>query len=157
LGSVAGATLARAVGRAIGTARALVFGIAATAPFGLLIPLTTRGAGLAFFVAGQFIVYFGILIYNVTIAAFRQTYCPPQLLGRVVASMRFVLLGTLPLGALTGGGLADALGLRPAAWALLAGNVLSGAILVFSPLRGMRDLPAHSAGLPAASPAAAHT
>jgi MFS family permease len=157
LGSVAGATLARPLGHRFGTARALTVGILATAPFGLLIPLTTRGAGLAFFIAGQFIVYFGILVYNVTISAFRQAYCPPQLLGRVVASMRFVLLGTLPLGALTGGALADGLGLRPAVWALLAGNLLSGALLLLSPLRRMRDLPSRPAGLPAAAPAPAHT
>lgn len=157
VGSVIGAVLAQAVGRRFGTARALVFGLATCAPFALLIPLTTRGAGLGFFIVGQFVLFVGILIYNVTISAFRQSYCPPQLLGRVVASMRFVLFGTMPLGALTGGALADALGLRGAAWVLLAGNLLGAAILLASPLRTMRDLPAGAAGLRSSERSAAHT
>jgi MFS family permease len=157
IGSVVGAFAARTVGRLLGTARALMLGIAVCTPFALLIPLTTRGAGVLFFVVGQFVLLVGILIYNVTISAFRQAYCPPQLLGRVVASMRFVLFGTMPLGALTGGALADALGLRPAAWVLLSGNLLAGLVLVASPLRTMRDLPSRPAGLSSAAPSAAHT
>jgi MFS family permease len=157
VGSVVGAALARPVGRRLGTARTLVFGLALTAPFGLLIPLTTRGAGLVFFVAGQFLMFVGILVYNITMSAFRQSYCPPQLLGRVVASMRFVVFGTMPVGALTGGVLADALGPRAAVWVLVAGNLLSGAVLVASPLRSMRDLPQRPAGLLSPEPSAAHT
>jgi MFS family permease len=157
VGSVVGAALAQAVGRRFGTARALVFGLVTCAPFALLIPLTTRGAGLVFFLVGQIVLFVGILIYNVTISAFRQAYCPPHLLGRVVASMRFVLFGTMPLGALTAGALADALGLRAAAWVLLSGNLIGSAILLASPLRSMRDLPAGAAGLPSPTPTAAHT
>jgi len=141
LGAVAGAAVARPLGRRFGTSRTLWLSIAATAPFALLIPLTTTGAGLAFFVVGNVIVLAGILVYNVTISAFRQAYCPPSLLGRVVASMRFVLFGTMPLGALLGGTLASLAGVRPAVWILLAGSVLPAFVLTFSPLRGLRDLP----------------
>lgn len=142
VGAVLGAALARPVGRWIGTSRAVWLVSLLTTPFGLLIPLTSRGAGLLFFVVGTVVLFIGILIYNVTISAFRQAYCPPNLLGRVVASMRFVLFGTVPLGALVGGALASWLGIRAAVWVLLAGNVLSGLVLAASPLRTMRDLPA---------------
>jgi MFS family permease len=141
LGAVAGAAIARAVGRRFGTSRAAWLGIAVTSPFGLLIPLTTRGAGLILFVAGSLVQFVGVLIYNVTIGSFRQAYCPPRILGRVVASMRFVLFGTAPLGALAGGILAGLLGVRPAMWVLVAGTVLPAFILAASPLRRMRDLP----------------
>jgi hypothetical protein len=141
LGSVLGAALARPVGRWIGTSRAMWLVTLCTAPFGLLIPLTGRGAGLAYFVVGNVIVFAGVLIYNVTISAFRQGYCPPAILGRVVASMRFVLFGTVPLGALAGGALASAFGSRTALWVLLAGNILPGIVLAASPLRHLRDLP----------------
>ena len=88
-------------------------------------------------------VFVGILVYNVTIGAFRQAYCPPNLLGRVVATMRFVLFGTMPLGALLGGALASVLGPRNAVWLLLIGNVAArSSSCYFSPLRTMRDLPA---------------
>jgi hypothetical protein len=83
----------------------------------------------------------GILIYNVTVVAFRQAYCPPEMLGRVVASMRFVLFGMVPLGALMGGVLATAIGPRPAVLVMMIGNLLPGVLLYASPLRTMRDLP----------------
>jgi hypothetical protein len=115
--------------------------MAVTSPFALLIPLTSRGAGLTFFIAGQVVLAIGVLMYNITIGGFRQRYCPPRILGRVVASMRFVLYGTTPLGSLIGGALATVLDIRTAMWVLVAGNLLPIAVLYLSPLRTMRDLP----------------
>jgi predicted MFS family arabinose efflux permease len=143
VGAVLGAAVARPVARRIGTSRAIWVGIGASSPFALLIPLTSRGFGLVFFVAGNVVMLAGVLVYNVTISAFRQAYCPPQLLGRVVATMRFVLFGTMPLGALLGGALATVVGLRAAVWLLLIGNLIPIFVLYFSPLRRMRDLPDH--------------
>lgn len=140
LGALLGAVIARPLGRRIGTARAILLS-ALTTPFGLLVAFTQRGAGLILFVVGHIIVLTGILVYNVTITAFRQTYCPPEMLGRVVATMRFVLFGTVPLGALTAGALAGAIGPRGAVFALLAADMLSSVLLYASPLRTMRDLP----------------
>ena len=141
LGSVVGALVARPVSRRYGTARAMWMSSVLTTPFGLLIPLTERGARLALYVLPGWLILIGILIYNVNVTAFRQAYCPPAILGRVVASMRFVLFGAVPLGALAGGALATAIGPRSAILVLLAGNLLSSVVLVLSPLRHMRDLP----------------
>ena len=140
LGSVVGAVLAGPVGRRFGTSRAVWLVTLLSTPFGLLIPLTTRGAGLTFFVVGNVVMFAGVLVYNVTIGGFRQAYCPPAILGRVVASMRFVLFGTIPLGALLAGGLAGSIGIRPALWILLGANLVTGLILA-GPLWRRRDLP----------------
>lgn len=146
VGSIVGASAARSIGRAVGTSRALWGSIVLSAPFGLLIPLTTNGAGVIWFVAGSFLVFAGILVYNVTIGAFRQAYCPPTILGRVVATMRFVLFGSMPLGALVGGILAETMGPRNALWVLLGCNVvLPAVVLLSSPLVATRDLPARPA------------
>ncbi|HZC71045.1 MAG TPA: MFS transporter [Jatrophihabitans sp.] len=157
LGSVAGALVARPLGRRIGTARAMWLSSAVTTPVSILVAFTSRGAGLVFFVVGNVALFFGILIYNVTITAFRQAYCPPEMLGRVVASMRFVLFGTIPVGALLAGALASAVGARQAVLVMMVGGMLSSVLLCASPLRTMRDLPARSAGRASATPAAAHT
>jgi MFS family permease len=143
LGSVVGALVARPVSRRIGTARAMWLSSAVTSPLGLLIAATTNGPGLIFFVVGNVALLVGILIYNVTITAFRQAYCPPEMLGRVVATMRFLLFGTIPLGALAAGGLASTVGVRTAVLVVLAGNLISSVLLYASPLRTMRDLPDH--------------
>jgi MFS family permease len=154
LGAVAGAAMARSVARRIGTSRAIWVGTGVTAPFALLIPLTTKGFGVTWFVVGNVVVFMGVLVYNVTIGAFRQAYVPARLLGRVVASMRFVLFGTMPLGALLGGALASALGTRTAIWLLVIGEVAPAFILFVSPLRTMRDLPTEPRAVPEPVPAA---
>jgi MFS family permease len=154
LGSLLGTLVARRLAGRYGTARALWVSSAVSTPFGLLIALTHRGAGLLWFIVGSWVCLAGILVYNVTISAFRQRYCPPDLLGRVVASMRFVLFGTIPLGALAAGALVTALGSRSAAFVLLAGNILSSVVLAASPLRHLRDLPAAPEAPPPLAPTA---
>jgi hypothetical protein len=66
---------------------------------------------------------------------------PAALLGRVVATMRFLLFGTIPLGGLLGGALAGWVGVRGAMWVLMAGTLVMPLLLVLSPLRRLRDLP----------------
>jgi MFS family permease len=152
LGTIVGAMLARRVARAVGTARALWLSVALTAPAALLVPLTEDGARLACFVVGIFVVSAGVLVYNVTIVAWRQAYVPPDLIGRVVATMRFLLFGTIPLGGLLGGALAGWIGVREAMWVLVVGNLAMPALLVASPLRRLRDMPAAPVpGAPAAA------
>jgi MFS family permease len=149
VGGIVGAVLARRVARAVGTARALWLPMALTAPAALLVPLTEDGVRLACFVVGIFVLEAGVLIYNVTIVAWRQAYVPPALLGRVVATMRFLLFGTIPLGGLLGGALAGWIGVREAMWVLVVGNLVMPLLLIASPLRRLRDMPAAPAPVPA--------
>lgn len=116
-----------------------------TAPFGLLIPLTDSGGGLAFYVTGFFAISFGVVVYNVAQVSFRQALCPPRLLGRMNATMRFLVWGTMPLGALLGGALGTWIGLRPTLWVSQIGEVLAAGWVIASPLRGLRDLPVYDA------------
>jgi predicted MFS family arabinose efflux permease len=140
-GGVAGAFAARRVAHRIGTARAtLLFelGLPMLAP---LIPLTVGGAGLLLFVTGGFSVSAGVVAGNIIKASFQQRYCPPDLLGRLTASTAFLSYGTIPIGALLGGTLGTALGLRTAMAITTAGVPLAALILLFSPIRRSRDLP----------------
>jgi predicted MFS family arabinose efflux permease len=89
----------------------------------------------------MFIDGFGVVVYNVNQVSFRQRLCPDRLLGRMNATMRFVVWGVLPLGALIGGLLGSAAGLRPTLWIGAAGQVLAVLWLVFSPIRTMHDFP----------------
>lgn len=140
-GGVAGAFAARRAADRVGTARATLLFELGLAVCALLIPLTVGGAGVLFFVAGGFCVSAGVVAGNVLKASFQQRYCPAELLGRLTASSSFLTYGALPLGALLGGALGTALGLRPAMWITTAGIPLAGLILFFSPIRRSRDLP----------------
>ena len=53
-----------------------------------------------------------IVLWNVITVSLRQRITPDRLLGRMNASYRLVGWGTMPLGALLGGVLAETLGLR---------------------------------------------
>ncbi|MFG1811507.1 MFS transporter [Streptomyces sp. NPDC049040] len=141
-GGVAGAFAARRVATRIGTARAtLLFELGLAVP-AVLMPMTVGGAGVLLFVAGGFCVSAGVVAGNIIKASFQQRYCPPEVLGRLTASTAFLSYGAIPLGALLGGALGSTLGLRTAMAVTTAGVPLAALVLVFSPIRRVRDLPA---------------
>ena len=89
----------------------------------------------------MFVLLFGMLVYNVNQVSYRQALVPLRLQGRLYASMRTIVWGTLPLGALFGGFLGDAVGLREA----ILVNVIGGAVaflwVLLSPVRIVREMP----------------
>nr|WP_185035878.1 MFS transporter [Streptomyces candidus] len=141
VGGLAGALCAGRLARRFGHARIIWLASLVSAPFALLWPLAGKGAAAALFAVASAAVFFGAVVYNVAQVSFRQTLCPPRLLGRMNATLRFLMWGSLPLGALVGGGVADALGARAALWVCAVGFLLVPLPLLLSPLRSMRDLP----------------
>ena len=140
VGGVLGAFAAGPIARRVGGARATIIGIGVSVG-ALLIPLTTPGAGLLYFGFGLFLVSFSATVYNVNQVSFRQRLCPDRLLGRMNATMRFVVWGVLPIGALIGGFLGAAFGLRTTLWVGALGQALAGVWLLASPMRSLRDFP----------------
>ncbi|WP_436495814.1 MFS transporter [Actinokineospora sp. HUAS TT18] len=141
IGSIIGAVLATKVNAAIGTARAIWLVPLASTPFGFLIPLATPGWPMALLIVGFLMVNFAAVIYNIAQVSFRQAICPDHLLGRMNASVRFIVWGTLPLGALLGGTLASTIGVRETLWVAVSGWLASSLWVVLSPLRALRDTP----------------
>ena len=68
-------------------------------------------------------------LYSVNALTLRQLATPPRLLGRVNATLHTFERGAIPFGALAGGMLGDAIGLRPTLLVAAVGIAL-GAILV---------------------------
>ncbi|GAA0472211.1 MFS transporter [Streptomyces sp. NPDC046215] len=141
LGGVLGAVLSPLLARTFGTARAVLLCAFCGGPFGLLIPLTTDGAGLVAFLVGDFCLTASIVAGNVIIVSFRQAYCPPGMLGRISSSIRFLMYGAVPVGSLLGGALATVLSDRGALWILYTGNALCALLLLHGPVRSRRELP----------------
>lgn len=140
VGGLLAAFVAAPMARRLGGSRATVVGIFIT-DGGVLEPLTTRGVGLAFFAGGFFTVSFGAVLYNINQVSFRQRLCPDRLLGRMNATMRFVVWGVLPVGGLMGGAIGTAMGLRATLGLAVVGQVLAGGWLLASPMRRLRDFP----------------
>jgi predicted MFS family arabinose efflux permease len=135
-----GAVTVRRLTERLGTARVLLSALAAL-PFGLLIPLTRPGRGLVFYVAGTLIAATGVATASIIMASFRQAYSPQRLRGRVTATMSILMAGTSPLGALIGGALATAIGVRPTLWIMFGIVAISGTVLLTHAIRQNRDLP----------------
>jgi predicted MFS family arabinose efflux permease len=83
-------------------------------------------------------------VYNIHEISLRQAITPAHLLGRVNAAIHLMFRGVLGLGALAGGALAQAIGVRNTLWIASVGLLLSALWLVFSPIRRVRDLSAVS-------------
>ncbi|PJN21884.1 MFS transporter [Kitasatospora sp. CB02891] len=141
IGGVLGAMIAKPIGDRFGTARGMLICQLGAAPFALLMPLTTPGVGLVFFAIGSMAPMVGVVASNAFLNSFRQRYCPPNILGRVVATTMFLNYSTVPLGALLGGFLGSVIGTRPTMWIMTILLVLFGLILLAGPLRRVRDFP----------------
>jgi MFS family permease len=139
-GGVLGAAAAAPLAARLGTARATLLAVLVGSPAGLVVPLTDDGTRLALFVGGGFVLLGAASVYNVIVVSYRQAATPAPLLGRVTASMRVVLLGTIPLGSVLAAGLASAIGTRGALWVAVLLDLLPAVLLLASPLRTLRDL-----------------
>jgi predicted MFS family arabinose efflux permease len=139
LGGVAGGVVSGRLARRIGSARLIWFSILVLGFPQLLVPLAEPGWRVAAFPVGFAASWFAAVVYNVAQVSYRQAICPPHLLGRMNAAMRWVVWGTIPLGGLLGGGLGAVLGVRPAMWIGFVGSWAAGWWVFFSPLRRMRD------------------
>jgi predicted MFS family arabinose efflux permease len=145
IGGLLGAVTARRLARRLGTARTLWLSALGTGLFGLLIPLTATGPRAACYAIGSAVVAAGIIVFNTIASSFRQTYCPPSMLGRITASMSFLVFGSIPLGALLAGAIGDTLTVRAALWVTLTIYALSGTLLLTPALCQERDLPSQVA------------
>ncbi|MFD9794591.1 MFS transporter [Streptomyces sp. NPDC059070] len=149
VGGLLGALCSGRLAARWGQARLILWSVLLSGPFAVLWPLSGHGTlGAVLFAAGSAGISFGAVVYNIAQVSFRQGLCPPHLLGRMNATLRFLMWGTLPLGALLGGTLAETFGPRTALACCAAGFLAVPLPLLLSPLRRMRDLPApeHAAG-----------
>jgi MFS family permease len=105
-----------------------------------MLGLPVAGGMVSLFGLGNFGMYFSAVVYNIAQTSYRQAICPPALLGRMNASVRWIAWGTIPLGALAGGSLATWIGVRETLWIAGAGVWAAGLLVFCSPLRGRRDV-----------------
>ncbi len=141
LGALLGAFVVKPLVRRLGQGPAIWASVAFTSPFALAIPAARPGWSLWVAAALFSLCSIGVVVYNVTQVSFRQGLTPERLLGRMNATMRFLVWGPMPLGGLLGGALGEWVGARNTLWIGFAGASLAFLWVYFSPLRRMRELP----------------
>ncbi|MEF9882872.1 MFS transporter [Streptomyces sp. P9-A4] len=143
VGGLLGAVWSGAVVRRIGIGGSLVAGfLGFTLPL-LLIPLAGGPRTLVVFVLflAEFLSCVGVMIVDVAVGSFLMALIPDAVRARVMGAFRTLNHGFRPLGALVGGLLGTAIGLRPTLWIATVGAVFAVLWLLPSPLPWMRELP----------------
>jgi hypothetical protein len=136
-----GAAFAPTFARKLGLGRVLVMSAFAGGLALLALPLALRFVPVVVLLVSQFVLNVTTPIYNVNQVSLRQTIVPDALQGRMNATMRTIVWGTLPLGSLIGGALGSAVGIVPALIIGGATATLSAIWIVASPVRRLQAVP----------------
>ncbi|MFI6319057.1 MFS transporter [Nonomuraea sp. NPDC050556] len=107
----------------------------------LALPMYQADWRFAVAVALQALGWVVFMTFKINSVAIRQQMCPKPLLGRMTASVRFVVWGVMPVGALLGGVLGQQAGVREAMWVGVVGELLAVLPLLLSPVRSLRASP----------------
>jgi MFS family permease len=140
VGFIVGVLASSSVTKRLGFGRAIA--VSSLAGFGLLIVLLA-GGGYSVLVIGvaYFVSQVGNPIYNINMVSLRQIITPNRLQGRMNATMRTIVWGTIPVGSFLGGVLCSSLGLVPT---LVIGSVVSGCAglwVILGPISKLQNQP----------------
>jgi len=144
VGGLAGAAATPKLTKLVGEGPLVVLSAVISGVVQLLVPLAwfiPHELAIVPLGISWFMTSFVALTYNITQVSARQRICPEHLLGRMNASIRFMVWGCMPIGALISGVLGSTIGLLPTIWFGSIMAVFSAGFVVFSPLRKMRQMP----------------
>ena len=139
IAAMAGAAMTPRLSRRWGSARVVWLALAVTGPVTLVGPAAQPGWRTGLAVVAGMAGELGQIVYAITNLSLRQVLCPGHLLSRVNATMRFVILGLAPLGALVGGAMAEAVGIRATLFAAQA-LIVAAPLPVYLALRRTREM-----------------
>jgi MFS family permease len=143
IGGFIGATLSNKLTKVMGEGPLIIYSAIAFQVAGLMWPISWLFWPQPVLLVGTAALGVSVVVYNVATVSFRQRLCPPRLLGRMNASARFLVWGTMPVGSFLGGILGTAVGVVPTLW---IGTIVGFASLLpvmISPLWRMQTLPEH--------------
>jgi MFS family permease len=143
IGFLVGALTASRIAKVLGLGPTLAISIVSSGIGLLLIPFVVhRGPTIPLLTALWMLSSVGIPIYNINQVSLRQAITPDRIQGRMNATVRTVIRGTVPLGSFVGGVLGTQFGIIAT---LIIGAVVSsvGVVFLFSePVRRLRQIPA---------------
>ena len=137
LGVLLGALSAERLARWFGLGRTIV-GSAVASPFALVaVAIAPRDAPIPLLVVGGVIGAATAVIYNINQVSLRQAITPERMQGRMNATMRFIVWGTIPIGSIAGGLLGGLIGLQATIWVGAIGSFIGFLPVLLSPVRSL--------------------
>lgn len=144
IGVLLGAVTAARIAKSLGLGPTIVLSIFLGGVALLAIPAAGYGPAIPILIGLQTLTGFTVPIYNINQVSLRQAITPDRLQGRMNATMRTIVWGTIPLGSFAGGILGSQVGILPTM--LIGGAVASLAAVwvVFGPVISLREVPAQA-------------
>jgi MFS family permease len=108
---------------------------------GLMIAIAPTNLAIPFIALSVFLGSLGSAVYNINQVSLRQAITPLSMQGRMNATMRFIVWGTIPIGAIVGGFLGGLIGLHETIWVAAIGGLFVFLPVLLSPVRSIRTMP----------------
>jgi MFS family permease len=140
-GALLGAFIGGRLGERFGIGTVIVGSIVVGSIGSLAVPIATHDTALGLIGAGGFLAGFGQVAYNVNQVSLRQAITPEPLLGRMNATMRFLVWGAIPIGQVLGGTIATLFGTHAAIWVGAVGGLFAFLPVLLSPVASLQRIP----------------
>ena len=142
IGALVGAVLANRVARWFGLGPTIVGSLFIGGFMMLLIAIAPpHEAALPFLIVGGMFGGLAQMIYNINQISYRQAICPPRMQGRMNATVRFLVWGTMPVGSVLGGIIASTFGVHETIWLAAVLGFVPAIFPFLSPVRSIREMP----------------
>jgi MFS family permease len=141
-GTLGGAVFANRIAKRFGLGPTIVGSLFIGALNPILLAVAPVSNPIPFLIASG--VFGGIaqMVYNINQVSYRQAICPPRMLGRMNATVRFLVWGTMPIGSIIGGILGTTIGLHETIWISAILSIVPAIFPFLSPVRNLREMPA---------------
>ncbi len=142
VGGLTGVVLAGRAAKRLGVGWSIIIGITVSGLGGLTFYFAgPQTSGVPLMMLGMFASLLGSVVYNINQVSLRQAIVPIRLQGRMNASMRFLVWGTIPIGGLVGGLMGEFLGLRTTIGITAFAGTLAFLWVLLSPVRSLKKIP----------------
>lgn len=135
VGGLLGALTAGTLSNRIGLGPTLFVSVIAFGVAAFAIPLALFGFSVPILIAATAIGQFMNPVYNINQVSLRQAITPDHVQGRMNATMRTIVWGTIPVGAFMGGVLGSTVGVVPTIYIGAGIEVLAGLWILSGPVR----------------------
>jgi MFS family permease len=142
IGAPLGAMLAGRMARRFGAGHTIIATAVVYSLSWFFVPLAPQSFPLPFLIASGLFGSLASVMYNITQVSLRQAITPQRLQGRMNATVRFLVWGTIPLGAFAGGLLGSAFGLHITLWVAAGGQLIALIPPLLSPVPRIRSIDA---------------
>jgi len=145
IGGLIGAVVASRIGRRIGLGPAYVLGCFVFPASLILVPVAAPGMPmpviLGLILLSEFGAGLGVMILDINIGSINNARIGDRIRARANGAYRMINYGVRPIGALLGGFLGTAIGVREALFVVSIAACFGVLWMVGSPILGLRDLP----------------